>query len=135
MKTLLTRIAALNLALLLALPVSSFAQVVHLCRAEAEQPKPGHACCCPHVEAPAGDALGAECCEFRHTDAGVLSPAPQPVMPDFVPSVVLAHAAPAPLPSDDALLRPRVLVPRGARAPPPPLHGRGVYLEVCSFLI
>jgi hypothetical protein len=127
------RFTALLVTLALAVPAAALGQVVHRCLMAGLVIG---ACCCSHQpEGGDGPAVDADaCCDTKATTA-----APAPVAPHPAPPVV---ALPADLPAPVAVppplptlaTRPRVLAAVGARAPPP-LHGRGIYLEVCAFLI
>jgi hypothetical protein len=129
------RFPALTLALLLALPPGALAHVVFRCHMTGRVMT---TCCCPTAQHRDlhGPSLRKHCCDVQKAQApvdrgavssplGDLSPVPAPAL--FQPPPALRFVARAPAP--------RTLRPAGARAPPLPLHGRGVYLEVCSFLI
>jgi hypothetical protein len=128
------RITALLVTLALAFPAAALGQIVHRCVMAGLVVG---ACCCSHQhegsDGPAAEIDDEACC-----DTLASSPAPAPLTPQPPPPVFALPAvvppAPVPPPAPALAARPRVLAPVGARAPPP-LHGRGIYLEVCAFLI
>ncbi len=130
----IARITALLVTLALAFPAAALGQVVHRCLMAGLVIG---ACCCSHQHdeagGPAADERPEVCCDGEVGDAGPAPVVPQPAPPAFALTPAPTAAVPPP-PEPTLAPRPRALLPVGARAPPP-LHGRGIYLEVCAFLI
>lgn len=125
------RLTAFLIVAALGLPARAFGQLAHRCPAQA--PVFGTSCC--HTARDGGTPAELDrddCCGAESRRASPLAAAPQPASPPLPDLAAVAVLPPRGAAALDP--RPRVLAPAGAPAPPP-LHGRGIYLEVCSLLI